>query len=109
MGLATLIGRHRYKVRHVARASQPRRVRQGTVCRDGSATVQPQAGTLAMAGERGLLHRLEPPAPGTRVQLPPGRVGTLREVTFTCAIVELDQGEDRRREIALGCEVEVLT
>jgi hypothetical protein len=62
-----------------------------------------------MRVEHGPMRRLEQLAPGTRVQLAPDRVGTLLEVTFTRAIVELDRGEDRRREIAPACEVEVLT
>jgi len=61
-----------------------------------------------MRGEHGPMRRLEELAPGTRVRLAPCRVGTLLEVTFTRAIVELDRGEDRRREIAPGSEVEVL-
>ena len=55
------------------------------------------------------MRRLENLAPGTRVRLAPGRIGTLLGVNFTRAIVELDRGEDRRREIAPGCEVDVLT
>ncbi len=61
-----------------------------------------------MRCEHAPVRRLEELARGTRVRLAPGRVGTLLEVNFTRAIVELDRGEDRRREIAPGCEVEVL-
>ena len=61
-----------------------------------------------MRAEQGPLRRLEELALGTRVQLAPGRVGTLVAVNFTRAIVELGCGEDRRREIAPGCEVGVL-
>ncbi len=62
-----------------------------------------------MRSERGPLRRLEELISGTRVRLAPGRVGTLVSVNFTRAIVELDSGDDRRREIAPACEVEVLT
>ena len=61
-----------------------------------------------MRAEHRPLRRLEELAPGTRVRLAPGRLGTLLEVNFTRAILELDRGEDRRREVAPGCEVEVL-
>src|SRR5207244_725290 len=64
-------------------------------------------GDLAMRAEHGPVSRVEELAPGTRVRLAPGRLGTLREVNFTRAIVELDRGEARLREIAPGCEVEV--
>ena len=67
------------------------------------------AGDVCERAEHGPLRRLEDLAPGTRVRLAPGRIGTLLEVNFTRAIVELDHGEDRRREIAPGCEVDVLT
>ena len=60
-----------------------------------------------MRAEHRPLRCLEELAPGTRVRLAPGRLRTLLEVNFTRAIVELDYGEDRRREIAPGCEVEV--
>ena len=53
-----------------------------------------------MGAEHGPMRRLEELASGTRVQLAPGRVGMLLEVTFTRAIIELDRGEDRRRELA---------
>jgi hypothetical protein len=62
-----------------------------------------------MQTEHGPMRHLEELAPGTRVRLAPGRVGTLLEVNFTRAVVELDRGDDRRREIAPGSEVEVLT
>src|SRR5438309_11799407 len=54
------------------------------------------------------MRRLEEVAPGTRVVLAPGRVGTLLEVNFTRAVVELECGEHRRRDVAPGCEVQVL-
>jgi len=60
------------------------------------------------AEHRPLRRRLEELAPGTRVRLAPGRLGTLLYVNFTRAIIELDRCEDRLREIAPGCEVEVL-
>src|SRR5205823_11031509 len=62
---------------------------------------------LGENGWRILTENLQELAPGTRVRLAPGRLGTLREVNFTRAIVELDRGEARLREIAPGCEVEV--
>jgi len=67
------------------------------------------AGDVCERAEHGPMRRLENLAPGTRVRLAPGRIGTLLGVNFTRAIVELDRGEDRRREIAPGCEVDVLT
>src|SRR2546427_12508823 len=60
-----------------------------------------------MPVEHGPMRRLEDLAPDARVRLAPARTGTLVSVNFTRAIVELDYGEDRRREIAPGCEVEV--
>src|SRR2546427_11542263 len=60
------------------------------------------AATPPMGAEHGPVSRLGDLAPGTHVQLAPGRVATLLEVTFTRAIVELDRGEDRRREITPG-------
>jgi len=61
-----------------------------------------------MQSEHGLVRRLEELAPGTRVRLASTRIGTLREVSFTRAVVELDSGEERRRDIAPACEVEVI-
>ena len=61
-----------------------------------------------MRAEHRPMRRREELAAGTRVRLAPGRVGTLLEVNFTRAIVELDHGDDRRRETAPGCEVELL-
>src|SRR5437879_117766 len=62
----------------------------------------------AMRAEPRPLRRVEELAPGTRVRLAPGRLGTLLEVNFTRVIVELNRGEDRVREMVPGCEVEVL-
>lgn len=54
------------------------------------------------------IRRLADVPPETRVRLASGRAGTVRAVNFTRALVELDDGEDRHRELAPSCEVRVL-